>query len=1123
MNEQTVEEENMRHEDSILEDNPFWYRDAIIYQVHIKAFADSDADGIGDFRGLIDRLDYLQQLGVTALWLLPFYPSPQRDDGYDIADYYSVNPIYNTLREFKQLLRAAHGRGIRIITELVLNHTSDQHPWFQRARRAKPGSMHRDYYVWSDTPVKYREARIIFQDFETSNWTWDPLAKAYYWHRFYFHQPDLNFDNPKVQSEMLRVIDFWMRLGVDGVRLDAVPYLFEREGTNCENLPETHAFLKRLRSHLDSSFKNRLLLSEANQWPEDAAAYFGDGDESNMTFHFPLMPRMFMAIEMEDRFPIVDILDQTPSIPEGCQWAIFLRNHDELTLEMVTDEERDYMYRVFASDPRARINLGIRRRLAPLMENNLRKIELMNILLFSLPGTPIIYYGDEIGMGDNYYLGDRNGVRTPMQWNPDRNAGFSAASPQKLFLPVIIEPEYHYESINVENQERNPSSLLWWMRRTIAMRKRFKAFGCGSLEVLPSDNPKILTFIRSHEEENLLVVINLSRFPHSVTVDLSRYAGMIPEEVFSRNRFPLIQDSRYHFTMGPYGYFWFVLRSTEAWSEPHEDALKLKLREGHPWWDVLKGKTGERLCSTVMPHYLQRVFWFCGKGRVISQISVLDSCQLKQDDQVFLLAFLQVTYTERDPEIYLIPLAWISNERMQAMSDRHPLATITGLALGEIEGVLCDAIYFEEFRELLYELINGHAKVHGANGSELLGLRGAGVTKISPPRTELFPSRVASVEQNNTSILYGERLLFKMYRKLQEGINPEPEILQFLAGKNRFRNVPSYAGGIEYRAARGSSYDLGVLQTYISNNGDAWRNTLTSLTQFVEHLLSHKHDLPKLPTSLPTLLEVVDRGIPAQFEELVRGLHLEMALLLGRRTAEMHRALACSSTESVWNMEEFSTLYQRSVFQSMRGLVRRSFQMLTANLPHLPDDVQHRATRILAAEKEIIACLQKITGRRLSAMKSRIHGDFHLGQALFTGKDFVFIDFEGEPVHSLSERRLKRSPLQDVAGMIHSFHYAAMTTLVHHGASHPEDIPLLETWLEAWSIYVSGSYLKAYLHAMKNSPLIPANRTELAIMLRCFLIQKVVHELGYELNNRPDLVDLPLRGIELLLRECRCS
>ena len=1117
-----MEKKRMPHEESILEDNPLWYRDAIIYQVHIKAFADSDADGIGDFRGLIGKVDYLQQLGITAVWLLPFYPSPQRDDGYDIADYYNVNPSYNTLREFKQFLRAAHSRGIRIITELVLNHTSDQHPWFQRARLAKPGSMHRNFYVWSDTPEKYREARIIFQDFEISNWTYDPVAKAYYWHRFYSHQPDLNFDNPKVQAEMLRVIDFWMRMGVDGVRLDAVPYLFEREGTNCENLPETHAFLKKLRAHLDRTFKNRMLLSEANQWPEDAAAYFGDGDESHMAFHFPLMPRMFMAIEMEDRFPIVDILDQTPAIPEGCQWAIFLRNHDELTLEMVTDEERDYMYRAYASDPRARINLGIRRRLAPLLDNNRRKIELMNVLFFSLPGTPVIYYGDEIGMGDNYFLGDRNGVRTPMQWNPDRNAGFSKASPQKLFMPVIIEAEYHYESINVENQELNTSSLLWWMRRTIAMRKRYKAFGCGSLEVLASDNPKVLSFIRSHEDEKLLVVINLSRFSQTVTVDLSHYAGMIPEEVFSRNRFPMIQETRYHFTMGPYDYFWFELRSTEARTESCEDSQHLKLREGHPWWDVLKGKTGERLCGSVMPRYLQRVFWFCGKGRVISQISVIDSCHLKKNDQLFLLAFLQVTYTERDPEIYLIPMVWLSNERVQTLTDRHPLSTITGLTLGDVEGVLCDAIYFEEFRELILELMSGNAKVHGANGSELLGMKGGSVTKISPPRAELFPSRVAAVEQNNTSIMYGDRLLFKMYRKLQDGINPEPEILRFLAGKTRFRHVPSYAGGIEYHTAKGRVYDLGILQTYISCHGDAWRNTLTSLTQFIEYLQSHRHDLPKLPDRLPTLLEVVDSGIPTEFGDLVRGLHLEMALVLGRRTAEMHLALACSSTDSAWSMEEFSTLYQRSVFQSIRGLVRRNFQMLAANLRSLPDYVQRRGMQILAAEMEIIGCLQKITGWRFSAMKSRIHGDLHLGQALFTGKDFVFIDFEGEPALSLSERRLKRSPLLDVAGMIHSFHYAAMTTLVHHGTSNPDEILMLEPWLEAWYIYVSGSYLKAYLHTLKDSPLIPENRTELTIMLRCFLIQKVVHELGDELNKSPDWIDIHLRGIEMLLRECRC-
>ena len=480
-----------------------WFKDAIIYELHVKTFHDSNADGIGDFRGLIEKLDYLQELGISAIWLLPFYPSPLKDDGYDIANYFDVNPHYGTLDDFRALLNAAHDRGLRVITELVINHTSDQNPWFKKSRRAPAGSPERELYVWSDTAEKYGDARIIFKDFETSNWSWDPVAKAYYWHRFYSHQPDLNFDNPAVHELVEQVCDFWLSLGVDGLRLDAVPYLYEREGTNCENLPETHTYLKKLRAHIDAHFSDRMLLAEANQWPEDAVAYFGNGDESHMNFHFPLMPRMFMALQMEDRFPIIDILEQTPPIPDNCQWAMFLRNHDELTLEMVTDEERDYMWRVYANDPTARINLGIRRRLAPLLANSRRKIELLNILLLSLPGTPVLYYGDEIGMGDNFYLGDRNGCRTPMQWSADRNAGFSKANPQQLYLPITIDPEYHYEAINVENQQKNLSSLLWWTRRVIAMRKNYRAFSRGSLEFLFPENPKVLVFLRRTEDESI--------------------------------------------------------------------------------------------------------------------------------------------------------------------------------------------------------------------------------------------------------------------------------------------------------------------------------------------------------------------------------------------------------------------------------------------------------------------------------------------------------------------------------------------------------------------------------------------------------------------------------------------
>ncbi|MBI4543716.1 MAG: maltose alpha-D-glucosyltransferase, partial [Gemmatimonadetes bacterium] len=599
-------------------EDPLWYRDAVIYELHVRAFFDSDGDGVGDFRGLTQKLDYLQDLGVTALWVLPFYPSPWKDDGYDIANYTGVHSAYGSLRDFRLFLRAAHARGLKVITELVINHTSDQHPWFQRARRAKPGSPWRDFYVWSDSPDRYADARIIFKDFEPSNWSWDPVAEAYYWHRFYAQQPDLNFDNPRVHRAVQRAMDFWFRLGVDGMRLDAIPYLYEREGTNCENLPETHAFLKALRRHVDARFPNRMLLAEANQWPEDAVAYFGEGDECHMSFHFPVMPRLFMAIQMEDRFPVVDILEQTPPLPENCQWAIFLRNHDELTLEMVTDEERDYMYRVYAHEPQMRINLGIRRRLAPLLLNSRRKIELMKGLLLSLPGTPVLYYGDEIGMGDNVFLGDRNGVRTPMQWSADRNAGFSRANPQRLYLPVIIDPQYHFETVNAEAQQDNLSSLLWWTKRLLALRKRFQAFGRGSLEFLYPENRKVLAFVRRYEQERILVVVNLSRFVQAAELDLASFRGSRPIELFGGTEFPAIGERPYFLTLGPHSFYWFALEPerverAELGPPAAERPLLTVVDE---WESLLRGAARARL-EQVLPGYLAPRRWFAGKARRI--------------------------------------------------------------------------------------------------------------------------------------------------------------------------------------------------------------------------------------------------------------------------------------------------------------------------------------------------------------------------------------------------------------------------------------------------------------------------------------------------------------------------
>src|SRR2546421_7737484 len=665
--------------------DPFWYKDAIIYETHVKTFCDSDGDGMGDFRGLIEKLDYLQELGVTAIWLLPFYPSPLRDDGYDIADYFDVNPNFGTLDDFRAFLDAAHQRNLHVITELVINHTSDQNPWFQKSRRAVAAAgagissddlAYKDFYVWSDTPEKYKDSRIIFKDFETSNWAWDPVAKAYYWHRFYSHQPDLNCDNPAVHDAVEKVCDFWLGLGVDGLRLDAIPYLYERENTSCENLPETHQYLRKLRAHIDAKFPNRMLLSEANQWPEDAAAYFGNGDESHMNFHFPLMPRMFMSLQMEDSFPIIDILEQTPSIPEQCQWAMFLRNHDELTLEMVTDEERDYMYRVYATDPHARINLGIRRRLAPFLANSRRKIELLDTLLFSMPGTPIVYYGDEIGMGDNFYLGDRNGCRTPMQWSPDRNAGFSRANPQQLYLPVTIDPEYHYEAINVENQQKNLSSLLWWMRRVIAMRKNYKAFSRGSLEFLFPENPKVLAFLRRYGDETILVVVNLSRFAQSVELDLANFSGCVPIEMFSRNPFPTIKKSGYVLTLGPHSHYWFTIEPQSARRRAEKKRVVPTLNARPDLQTLLDDGQRARIEGEILPEYISTCRWFGAKARTLRQMRVLERSPISYEPDAAQLWMIEASYLDGPTENYSLPVKIASAESAKNISQSSPHAVI---------------------------------------------------------------------------------------------------------------------------------------------------------------------------------------------------------------------------------------------------------------------------------------------------------------------------------------------------------------------------------------------------------------------------------------------------------------
>jgi maltose alpha-D-glucosyltransferase/alpha-amylase len=1103
-------------------ENPQWYRDAVIYQLHVKTFFDGNGDGLGDFRGLQGKLDYLQELGVTALWLLPFYPSPLRDDGYDIADFKGIHPSYGTLRDFKAFLREAHQRGLRVITELVINHTSDQHPWFQRARHAKPGSVWRNFYVWSDTNRRYEEARIIFSDFETSNWTWDAVAGAYYWHRFYSHQPDLNFDNPKVHEAVFNALEFWLDMGVDGLRLDAVPYLYERDGTNCENLPETHAFLKALRARMDSKYTGRMLLAEANQWPEDAAAYFGRGDECHMNFHFPLMPRLYMALHMENRHPVEDILEQTPLIPDPCQWAIFLRNHDELTLEMVTDEERDYMYRAYARNPRMRLNLGIRRRLAPLLGNHRRRIELMNGLLLSLPGTPVLYYGDEIGMGDNIYLGDRNGVRTPMQWGPDRNAGFSKANPHMLYLPVIIDPEYHYEVVNVEAQRNNRHSLLWWTRRLITLRSRIRAFSRGSLHFLHPDNEKILAFIRRHEEQHILVVVNFSRFVQFAFLDLSDYPGWQPVEVFGNTIFPAIGENPYLLTLGPHSFYWFNLVPEAAEAEADEaatDSTELPVIEvTADWRELFEADAAGRL-TRGLTAYLGAQRWFSAKGRPVKALAIQDVFPVNGGDTSGGLVLAALQYRDGTAETYLLAMAYVSGQAAESILDRYPRAAMIRVRWRNgqrPEGMILDGLTEPGFCRALLGLIEHHSQLMGAQG-RIAALATPALRSMPPPGDGPEAITLLSAEQSNTSVIFGERVILKLFRRLQEGINPDFEIGRFLTGR-RFDALPPVAGALELRCAGQEPATVAILQGYVRNQGDAWQVALNHLSRYFEGILEMPEpEEPEWPAA--DLMAAAGNDLPEAMGKQLN-YFIDSVRLLAQRTAEMHALLASDPRDPAFSPERFSKLYQRSLYQSMRTLTLRTLSQFERAMDRLPEEIRPRAARVLARKEEILGVFRLISETVLTGKRLRCHGDYHLGQVLYTGKDFVIIDFEGEPARPVSERKIKRSPLRDVAGMLRSFHYAARSGLATErarGLFHDKELPLMETWTDCWYRWVSALFLKHYLLNAEKGDYLPAARDQVRILLDAFLMEKAVYELGYEMNNRPDWLDIPLAGIEQLL------
>ena len=1092
-------------EDALLDDDPLWYKDAVLYEVHVRAFADGNGDGVGDFKGLTARLDYLRDLGVTAIWVLPFYPSPGRDDGYDIADYTGVHPAYGTLRDVGRLVREAHRRGLRVITELVCNHTSDQHPWFQRARRAPPGSVWRDFYVWSDTPAKYKDARIIFQDFETSNWTWDPVAGAYFWHRFYSQQPDLNYDNPRVRQEILKVVDFWLSMGVDGLRLDAVPYLYERDGTSCENLPETHDFLRALRAHIDAHFPNRMLLAEANQWPETAASYFGEGDECHLAFHFPLMPRMFMAVRMEDRFPIVDILAQTPAIPANAQWTLFLRNHDELTLEMVTDEERDFMYRAYATDPQARINLGIRRRLAPLLGNHRRRIELLYGLLFSLPGTPAIYYGDEIGMGDNIYLGDRNGVRTPMQWNASLNAGFSTANRQRLYLPVVEDPEYHYQSVNVENQEQNPHSLLAWLRRLIALRRRHRAFSRGEMEILHPENRRILAFVRRLGDERILVVANLSRFAQFASLDLSAFDGATPVEVFGRTDFPVIGTDPYPLTLGPHAFMWFSLEtqagSAVAASAPPVAGLAAATLDG-----ALERARRADLAEA-MSAYVRGRRWFGGRAKRVTASRIVDVVRsTARHGRDWAVILLELAYDEGDPETYLVPIAMARGEAAAQLADQHPQAMVARLAGAPDGAIVYDGLWDPSLRGELWDVIGRRRRLHGERGilagvptPTLRHLRGTGVAELD--------ATLGHAEQSNSSVMYGDLSILKVLRRLEAGVHPEVEVGRLLAEGDRFRHVAPLHGALEYRVDDRAT-TAGILFGYVPHQGDAWEVAQRELVEMYERVRGQSPDDLDLGTGLAPW-QMVPLEPPASLAALA-GEALRRAHLLGQRTAEMHAALARPPLPAAFAPEPFTGLYQRGLHQSVRNLAHAVGRSLDRAHPDLPTNGRIAVTALRDALPRLGARLDALLGPPIAARRQRCHGDFHLGQVLVSGDDLVIIDFEGEPARPLSDRRGKASPLRDVAGMLRSYEYAAWAPLVGRPE---EDRAALEAWAMAWARWNCAAFLKGYLDGAAAAPdLVPAGEG-MASLLEVYLLEKALYEVRYELASRPGWVEVPVRGL----------
>lgn len=1088
---------------SKVKSDPLWFKDAVIYELSVRSFCDGNGDGIGDFRGLISKLDYLEDLGVNTIWLLPFFPSPQKDDGFDVSEYCDVHSDYGTLSDFKQFLKDAHARGIRVITELVLNHTSDQHPWFQRSRRAKAGSRYREYYVWSNSTEKYKEARVLLS-VNHDNWAWDMGAKAYYWHRFSRHQPELNYDNPEVQLEMIKVIDFWMKLGVDGLRLASVAFLFEEEGTNCENLPQTHDFLKKIRAHIDKHYSERILMAEVNQWPDDSASYFGEGKECNMCLNFSLMPRLFLALRTEDSYPVIDILEQTPTAPANSQWALFLRNHDEIGLEIVTEEEKDYLLKAYANDPHMKHNVGIRRRLAPLLNNDRRKIELLYTLLFSLPGTPIIYYGDEIGMGDNIYLGDRYGVRTPMQWNMNLNSGFSTANPQKLVLPVVTDPVYRYESVNVAMQEENPSSLMSWIKNVLSMRRRLRVFGQGNLSFIDSSNSKVLCFTRNLGNQRVVIVANLSQFSQLTKLDFSEFSGSRVVEAFSQNQFSPITGRGYQITLGPYGYYWLQIDASEKKEQGFVSGELPLFQSDLSWERSFSNEENARFIERkVLPSFVRKSNWFAGVRKIFSLLTINKIIPLKTADGLHYFFIVEVHYLQKLPELYFVPISFVQHDAIFENEEYNSQGILCRADFQGKTGFIIDSTYDRGFRDFIFRSMERKTKLREEDG--VIEFNSGIYVKLDGKNID---SKIITEEGSPPAVLYNERFTFKFYRKVEREVNPDFETVRFLSENTGFANLCKYAGSIEYIDSEGKTITLGLLQEKVENQGSSWITALDSVGRFYERVLASakKEKLPRLLDKNGIAFEEA----PELVQELIgRGLY-ERAVRLGQRTAEMHLALASDLSSPTFAPENFTANYQRSLHSSLRKVTRECFKLLAQSIERLDSPTQVLAREVLKRESQVLECFAEVQHVLLHSMRTRVHGDFGLDQLLFTGKDYVVRGFESEPEISFSERKLKKSPYKDVATMMHSFHYAAFGKILLNENYRERDGEFLGKWADVWQHYVSRFYLGAYLDRLGvGKDLTDGDR----ILLQVYLLAKTVEKLNHELSHRIHWSVISLKGI----------